>query len=357
MRIPLFKVNYNKSDIKSVTDIIKRREDWTIKGEVQKLENAISKYVGVKYGIAFNSGTSALHALMLAYGIGPGDEVIVPSFTFIATSNCVLYVGAKPVFAEIEDSYYGLDPLDALNKITPKTKAIIAVHYGGCPCRITELRAIAKKAGIILIEDACEALGAKWNDKKVGSFGGSAVFSFCQNKVITGGEGGMVVTNDKKLAEKLRQLVNHGKSEKGEFVSLGYNWRMSNITASLILSQFKRIEKIILKRISNAEYLNNKMFCEDDRNVSQVRNVFQLYTIRVREGRDKLKKLLSTSGIENKTYFEPIHLTKFYKSLGYREGSLPTTEMISKEIITLPMYPDLTRRELDYIIKQWRKNT
>lgn len=354
LKINLFKINWDNSDIKAVNDVIKRGKDWAMGKEIGELENAVSKYVGVKYGVAFNSGTSALHALMLAYGIGPYDEVIVPSFTFIATANCVLFVGTKPVFADIEGEYYGLDPLDVLNKITPKTKAIIAVHYGGCPCRIKELKAIAKKAKILLIEDACESLGAKLNGKMIGSFGDSSVFSFCQNKIITGGEGGMVVTNNKKLAEKLRQIRNHGKI-KEQYVSLGYNFRMPTILAALILSQFKRIEKIIQKRIANAEYLNKKITHIEIKASEDLRDVFQLYTIRFCKNRDKRKKELEKAGIQTKIYFEPIHLTPFYKSFGYREGSLPVTEQISKEVLTLPMYPDLNRKEMDFIAtKIWK---
>lgn len=349
MNISLFKIDTDTRDLFSVGRVLSRTGNWTINGEVEELENAISKYVGVKHGVAFNSGTSALHALMLAYGIGSGDEVIVPSFTFIATANCVLFVGANPVFADIEDDYYGLDPEDVERKITKKTKAIIAVHYGGGPCRITELKRIAKKHKIILIEDACESLGAIYDKKMVGSFGDSAVFSFCQNKIITAGEGGLVVTNNKKLADKLRQIGNHGKVGD-KFVSLGYNWRMSNITASIVLSQFKRIEEIIWGRIENVRYFNEILGFGDEP-ITKDRNVFQLYTIRFGKNRDKIQKLLTKNGVGNKVYFEPIHLTPFYKSLGFGKGLLPITEQISKEVLTLPMYPDLTRKEMDDIAK------
>jgi perosamine synthetase len=346
MKIPLVKINTQPLDNIAVDTVISRKENWTIGNETIKLENAISKYVGVKYGVACNSGTSALHALMLAYGIKNGDEVIVPSFSFIATSNCALFVGAKPVFADIEDTSLGLDPKDVAKKITEKTKAIIAVHYGGCPCRIEELRQVAKKNNLILIEDACESLGAKSNGLMVGSFGDSAVFSFCQNKVITGGEGGMIATNNRKLADKLRQIIDHGK-KNGKFVSLGYNWRMSNITAALILSQFKRIETLIEKRTAIAKRMGGYL-------PPHTKCVCQLFPIRV-HNRDKIQKLLTLAGIGTKVYFEPIHLTPFYKSFGYREGSLPITEQVSKEILNIPIYPDLTGKEVDYIVNSiWR---
>ena len=339
--IPLFKIHWDKSDIETVAKVIKSGKNWAIGKEVEELEKAVSKYVGVKHGVAFSSGTTALHALMLAYGIKEGDEVIVPSFTFVATANCILFVGAKPVFAEIERDSLGLDPEDVERKITDKTKAIIAVHYGGCPCEIRKLKRIAKRHKLLLIEDACEALGAK-----VGNFGDASVFSFCQNKIVTSGEGGMVTTNDSKLTEKLRLLRNHGKLGD-DTVVLGYNFRMPNLLAALALSQFKRINKIVAKRRSNARYLTKLLFngeIQDD-------HTYQLYTILFCKDRDKKKEALEKGGVCPKIYFTPIHLTKLYKSLGYCEGQLPITEQISKEVLTLPMYPDLTRKEMDQMAK------
>lgn len=348
MKIPLFRINWENSDIKAVEKVIKSGQDWAIGKEVEELEKAISRYVGVKHGIAFSSGTSALHALMLAYGIQEGDEVIVPSFTFVSTANCILFVGATPVFADIELDSLGLDPEDVERKITDKTKAIIAVHYGGCPCKIKNLKKIAKKHQILLIEDACEALGAE-----VGKFGDATVFSFCQNKVVTSGEGGIVVTNDKNIAEKLRKLRNHGK-EGNDIVSLGYNFRMPNLLAALALSQFRRIHKIIAKRRANAKYLTKLLFGKD----ADIKDnhTYQLYTIEIKE-RNHAKEKLERNGIHAKVYFEPIHLTKLYQSLGYREGQLPVTEQITKEVLTLPMYPDLTRKEMDAMAKLLWKTT
>jgi len=352
-KIPLFKMDWAKSDIRAVNKVIKSGQNWADGEEVKKLEKAISEYVGRKYGVAFNSGTSALCSLMMAYDIKKGDEVIVPSFTFIATANCVLSVGAKPVFVDIEEELYGLDPKDVERKITPRTKAIIAVHIGGNHCKIDELKVVAKKHKLILIEDACESLGATYNREKaryggmVGSFGDSAVFSFCQNKVITGGEGGMVVTDDKKLADKLELISNHGKIAT-EFISLGYNFRMNTITAALILSQFKRIEKIIKKRIVNARYYDRKLGIVNK--FSTDRNVFQLYMVRLGVNRDNIKKALEKEKIFAKVYFEPIHLTPFYKLLGYN-CFLPITEKVSKEVLVLPMWPDISHKEMSYITK------
>ena len=346
-KIPLFKCDFTKNDIYAISKIIRSGENWSGGKEIIDLGSAVSKYVGVKHGVCFNSGTSALHALMLAYGIKSGDEIIVPSFTFISTANCVLFVGATPVFADIEDEYYGLDPEDVERKITKRTKAIIAVHYGGGSCRIQEIKKIAKKHKLILIEDACESLGAVRNGKMVGSFGDSAVFSFCQNKVITGGEGGMVVTNSKKLTEKLIKICSHGKDGR-EFVSLGYNFRMPTIIAVLILSQFKRIESIISKRIENVRYFNRRLGFLD-LSIVKDRNIFQLYTIRFARNRDKIQKALEKAKVFTKIYFEPIHLNPFYKSLGYGKVKLPVTEQVSKEVLTLPMFTALSKKEMDII--------
>ncbi len=371
MKIPLFKIYWDKSDIRAVSDVVSSGRGWAIGPNVEKFEKEIAKYVGVKYALVFNSGTSALHALMIAYGIGPGDEVIVPAFTFIATANAALFVGAKPVFAEIEQGTFGLNPKDVEKKITDKTKAIIPIHYGGLPCKMEEIKKIANKNNLILIEDAAESLGAEIHRKKIGTFGSASILSFCQNKIITTGEGGAILTNSNEIYEKLKLIRSHGRLEKGnyfssaqymDYISLGYNFRMSDILAALGLAQLKKIKKIINKRTKNAYYLNQKLSDINDIVIpvspKDYYNVYQMYTIVVKKGRivrDKLKDYLNNKGISAKVYFEPIHLTSFYKNtFGYRKGSLPVTETISEKVLTLPMYPSLTKKEMDYIIKTIR---
>jgi len=363
-RIPLFKIYWDKEDIESVTEVIKRGSYWATGAEIQEFEMKIAEYVGAQYAITFNSGTSALHAILLAYDIKQGDEVIVPSFTFIATANAPLFVGAKPVFAEIEDKTYGLDPEYVKEKITSKTKAIIPIHYGGCPCLIRELKEIAEDFNLLLIEDAAESLGAKIEDKMIGTFGDSAVLSFCQNKIITTGEGGAVVTDSKEIYEKLRLIRSHGRLETEDYffstahtsyITLGYNFRMSSMTASLGISQLKKIDKIIRMRRKRAEYMTNKLS-----KIKEITlpipppgylHVYQMYTIRVKENlRDDLMKYLSEKGIMTKIYFPPVHLTNFYRNkLGYKGGELPITEKIASQVLSLPMYPTLTEEEIDYI--------
>ena len=205
--IPLFRIYWDDEDIEAVTRVIERGSYWATGPEIKKFEEMVAEYVGRKYAVAFNSGTSALHSILLAYGIREGDEVIVPSFTFISTANAPLFVGAKPIFAEIEEETYGLDPEDVKERITKKTKVIMPIHYGGGPCgNIKELKEIAEDNKALLIEDAAESLGAKIGNEMVGSFGNAAMFSFCQNKVITTGEGGIIVTDEKEIYEKMKLI-------------------------------------------------------------------------------------------------------------------------------------------------------
>jgi len=324
--------------------------------ENEQFEKELAKYLGIKYVVLFNSGTSALHGILDAYLITKGDEVIVPSFTFIATANAVLMTGAKPVFADIERHSYGLDPADVEKKITKRTKAIMPVHVGGMPCEIEALRKIADKHHLLLIEDACEALGAKVGRKMVGTFGDASVFSFCQNKVISTGEGGFVATNNKEIANILRLFRNHGRQED-KFVTLGYNFRMPSILAALGISQLHKLDKNISQRRENVSYLYYKLFGQEYPCPKNIFHVFQLLIVNFGKNRDRVKSRLNQSGIGNKVYFEPIHLTPFYKELGYREGSLPVTEEITKQVLSLPMYPTLSRKEMDIIAEEiWKIN-
>lgn len=364
-KIPLFKIFWEDDDIDAVGKVIKRGMYWTCGPENAKFENMLAEYIGTKYAVVFNSGTTALHAEILAHKIKEGDRVVVPSFTFIATANAPVFVGAKPVFADIESETFGLDPEDVKEKINDKVKAIIAVHIGGSPCLIRELREIADDYHLILMEDAAESIGARIDNRKVGTFGDSAMLSFCQNKVITTGEGGAVVTDSKELYERLRLIRSHGRAENADYfstqetmdyVTLGYNYRMSDITAALGLSQLAKIERIIKMRQDKAERMNDQLSgiknLVPPKPLSEYSHVYQMYTVRVLDGkkvRDDLANHLTQKGVMTKVYFSPVHLTQFYeKELGYN-CKLPNTEEMSKQVLTLPLYPSLTVREMDYI--------
>ena len=364
-RIPLFKIYWDQDDIDAVSGAISHGASWAVGPQVAQLEAKLADFLGVKRCLTFNSGTSALHAVLLAFGIGPGDEVIVPSFTFIATANAPLFVGARPVFADIEEKTFGLDPADVEKKITPRTKAIIPIDYAGCPCRVEELQDVARRHKLILIEDAAEAMGAAVRGKKAGSFGDAAVLSFCQNKVITTGEGGAVATDSRVLYEKMKLIRSHGRQETADYfdtteyldyVTLGYNFRMSNLTAALGLAQLKKLAKLVEMRRHNARLLDKGLSAIKGVTVPSApdgfSHVYQMYTIRAPEGsRDGLMQHLADGGIMSKVYFPPVHHTGFYTKLGYK-SELPVTEAVSRQALTLPMYPSLTGPEIDEIVRR-----
>lgn len=368
-KIPLFKIYWENDDIDSVSTVIKRGSYWTTGPENRQLEEKIAEYIGTKYALTFNSGTSALHADLLAHDV-QGKEIIVPSFTFISTANSVILANAKPVFAEIEDISYGLDPEDVKEKITNKTKAILPVHYGGLPCKeIKALQEIAEDYDLFLVEDAAESLGSKIDKRNVGTFGHSAIFSFCQNKIITAGEGGLVVTDSKQVFKKLKLIRSHGRLENKndyfsttdefDYIQLGYNFRMPSINTAIVISQLKKINKIIKMRREKAKYYNKKLSKIKTITVPSCPktyyHVYQMYTVQLDDevSRAQLQKKLTKAGIMTKVYFNPIHLTTFYRErYNYRKGDLPITEQISKKVLTLPLYPTLTIEEMKYIINK-----
>lgn len=361
-KIPLFKIYWDQDDIDQVSEVIKSGMNWATGPKIQEFETQIGEFVGTKFAVTFNSGTSALHAQLLAHGIKKSDEVIVPSFTFIATANAAKFVDAKPVFGDIENETYGLDPNDVNERITKKTKAIVPVHVGGQPCKIKELKEIAEDRNILLIEDAAEALGAKAGNQNVGTFGESAMFSFCGPKVITTGEGGVVTTDSQKIFEKLKLLRSHGRAETKDYfstneyldyVELGYNFRMSNITAALGIAQLKKHKKIVNLRRDHAAYLSEQInkktkVVTTPTPYKDFFHLFQMYTIEVKQ-RDALMNYLSTQGIMSKVYFTPVHTSHYYKDVLKYKQDLPKTEAIAKKVLTLPMYPDLSKEDMEYM--------
>ena len=365
--IPLYKIYSDDEDVKLISKVIKRGRDWAIGPEIDEFENDIKNYVGTDYCVALNSGTSALHATLLAYGLGNGDEIIVPSFSFISTANSVLFVNGKPKFADIEEETFGLSPNSISNTINSKTKAIIPMDYGGLSCKITEISEVAKKNNLILIEDAAECLGSTVKGSKVGSQSDSAIFSFCGNKVLTTGEGGAVVTNSKKIYEKIKLIRSHGRQDsnnyfqnpsKSQYLSLGYNWRMSSLTAALGISQLNKLDKIIKMRQKNAKQLISKLARFKEISIldppSGYEHIYQMFTIKLnsKKIRDGLHTFLNKKRIFTKVYFFPIHLTEFYKKNFPNSGkSLSNTEKLSNQLLTLPLYPNMTSEEKQYLIE------
>ena len=362
-KIPLYKVFTDRDDNKAVNKVLQRGMDWAIGHEIAEFEKKIANYIGTRYCIAFNSGTSAGHAALLATNINSG-EVIVPSFTFISTSNWPLMVNAKPKFVDIEEANFGLNPERVKLEITKNTKAIIPVHYGGLPCKIIEINRIARSKKITLIEDCAEALGAKIKGVSVGTFGQMSIFSFAPNKILTTGEGGAICTDSKKIFEKLQLIRSHGRkannnyfktSQLPSYISIGYNWRMSSMTAALGLSQFDKLDKIIQLRRKHAMFYVSKL-----KKIKEIKlpdepkdhlHVYQLFTIQLKNNliRNELQKFLASRGIMTKIFFEPIHLSNFYKKSGFGKKSLPNTEKISQTVLSLPIFPGLKSEEIKYI--------
>ena len=365
MKIPLYKIFWDESDAEAVAGAVRKGTDWAIGPNIAEFEGIVSEYLGRKYCVAFNSGTSALHAALLALDVGSGTEVIVPSFTFIATANSALFVGAKPVFADIEADTYGLDPRSVENAITKKTRAVIPIHYGGGACKIEELRAIADRHGLALVEDAAESLGASTSGGKVGSFGDVAILSFCGNKVMTCGEGGMATTDSRDTYERLKLVRSHGRLETEnyftsakifDYMTLGYNWRMSNITAALAISQFRKLDRMAGMRRAHAEVMSKQLsqspVITTPTAVGHEQNVYQMYTIRLKNNRlrEGLRNHLAEREISAKVYFDPVHRTIYYQKLGFQDTFLPITDRLSKEVLTLPIYPSMTSEESNYVV-------
>ena len=361
-KIPLYKVDWDKEDVRTVTNVIKRGMEWAIGPEIEKFEQSLADYHDSKYCVVFNSGTSAGHAALLSLNLKPSSEIIVPSFTFIATANWPLMVGAKPIFSEIEEETLGMDPSHLDSIISKKTEVLMPIHYGGMPCKIIEIKKFAEQHKLTLIEDSAESIGSTIGNKKTGSFGDMSILSFAGNKVLTTGEGGAVIVNSKKIYEKLKLIRSHGRqinsnyfqtNEVPNYISLGYNWRMSSMTAALGISQLSKLDKLISKRKKNAQYLSSKLNKHSKVilpfNYKNHKSIFQLFSIRVIDNlRDDLIEFLTSKGIMSKIFFEPVHLTQFY-SKNKKKISLPTTEKISQQILTLPMYPSLTKGDMNFI--------
>ena len=347
--------------------MLRRGSDWAIGPEVEEFEKDVASYVGRRHAVSFNSGTSALHAAMIALGVGIGDRVVVPSFTFIATANAALFVGATPRFADIEPRTFGLDAVATEKVLRQKTKALVPVHIGGVVCeQAGELEELARRRRVLLIEDACEALGSTAKGREAGTYGDVSILSFCANKVISTGEGGMVLTDDSRIHERLTLVKSHGRLDKQnyfrttsppDYVRLGYNWRISSMTAALGVSQLGKLERAVDGRRKVAASISRGLRripgLEIPHEPEGFRHTYQMYTVKVKGGkrvRDGLRGHLSKQGVFSKVYFDPIHLSRFYRGRPEsREAELPVTEMVGNEVLTLPVYPTMTKEEVAHL--------
>ena len=316
---------------------------------VETFETAFEERFGVRNAVAVGSGSAALLVALLAHGVGEGDEVITTPFSFIASANAVLFAGARPRFVDVRDDDFNVDPALIERMITARTKAIIPVHLYGNPCRMNEIEAIARRHGLAIIEDCCQAHGASIEGRTVGSFG-TACYSFYPTKNMTTGEGGMVTTDDDDIAAQARMLRNHGQSERYLHERIGFNWRMTDLAAAIGLAQLDRLEEANARRRANARRLNEGckgVVTPTERECSH--HVYHQYTVRAPGQRDELLGHLRARGVGAVVYYPmPIHRQPVYRRLGYRDA-LPVAERLSAEVLSLPVHPSLTERELDTI--------
>jgi perosamine synthetase len=318
--------------------------------KVREFEVAFAAFCGVRQAIATSSGTTALVTALLAHGIGDGDEVITSPFTFVASANSVLSVGARPVFVDVDTSSYNIDPGLIEEKITPRTRGLLPVHLYGYPCDMEAIVDIAERHGLALIEDACQAHGAAIRGKKVGSFG-TGCFSFYPSKNMTTAEGGMITTDDETIAERARLIRNHGQSQLYVHQAMGYNYRMTELQAALGLVQLAKLPVWTQKRIENAAYLSQRLSNVITPKVREgYRHVFHQYTVRLAQDRDGALERLNQAGIGARVYYPlPVHQQPLYRQLGYQD-SLPVAERASQEVLSLPVHPALSEEELDKIV-------
>ncbi len=333
----------------------------------QEFESLFASYIGVAHAVAVSSGTAGLHLALLALGIGPQDEVIVPSFTFIAAVNAIRYVGADPIFIDIELQTMNLNPALIEAAISARTRAIVVVHTFGLPAEMDSILAIARRHNLFVIEDACEAIGAEYRGKKAGSFGDAAVFAFYPNKQITTGEGGMVLTPHARIERELRALRNQGRYESDDWLQhsiIGYNYRLSEIACAIGAVQMKRIESILGSRKSVAEKYHRRL--AGDRRIELPPNTIAgcsiswfVYVIRLhnrysRLHRDAVLDALGLAGIGCARYFAPVHLQPAYAGLK-RMQHLPVSESVGERTIALPFYNHLSDADIDYVYDQLKR--
>jgi dTDP-4-amino-4,6-dideoxygalactose transaminase len=329
---------------------------------VQDFEKLLADFLHVKHAIAVNSGTAALHASILAAGIKESEEILIPSFTFVATANSVACTGAKPVFVDIEKDTYTMDPHDLEDKITKKTRAIIPVHLYGHPAKMDEINEIANKHSLVVIEDACQSLGSTYDGKQTGTLGQMGCFSMYASKVLTSGEGGAITTDSDEFAEKLRMIRNHGMVNGYDTRIIGFNMRLPEISAAIAKTQMTKIHSMLEKRTANAEKLGEQLAEKiGDHNTKdvvlprenkRVKFNWYLYTVAIDNVRDKIRKFLNDNGIGATIYYDPpVHQTPFYSQ--YDFGKLERTEWASKSVISLPVHPSLTTQDIEFMASKF----
>jgi perosamine synthetase len=328
--------------------------------EVAAFEREFAAWCGTGHAVAVNSGTAALHLLLLAHGVGPGDEVLTSPFTFIASANAALFVGARPVFADVEPDTLCLDPDRVEAAMTPRTRAIVAVDLYGQPADIDRLRALADSRGVVLIEDACQAHGARLGERKAGALGVPASFSFYPTKNMTTGEGGMVTTASPEIAAEVKRLRQHGASKRYEHDVLGYNYRLTDIAAAVGRAQLRKLDSLNAARRRNAQALTRGLARTPGVTTPVERrgvtHAYHQYTLRIARDREGVRRRLSEMGVDTAVHYPiPVHRQPLYARLGYAGQSFPVAEQAAREVLSLPVHPGLTEGELARIVDAVRK--
>lgn len=367
--IPLSDIDLGHNEIDAVIEVLKSK--WLTMGEItQDFEKAFAKYLGVKHAFAVSNGTAALHIAHQVIGIGANDDVVCPSLTFVATANSILYTGAIPVFADITShDDLNISPESILEKITPKTKAITVVHYGGYPCEMDKITQIAKQHNLYIIEDAAHAPGAEYNGKKLGTIGDIGCFSFFSNKNMTTGEGGMIVTDNDSFADHIKRMRSHGMTtltwdrHKGhaysyDVVDYGFNYRLDEMRSAIGLIQLKKLpnnnqlrKKLVETYINSMKDIDNITIPFSNHREGSSHHIFPIL-LNSSIDRNSLRDNMRAKGIQTSMHYPPIHLFSFYKQkFGFEEGTLPITEDICKREVTLPLYPSMGEKAIKYIVR------
>ena len=368
--LPYGRQSVDEEDIAAVVEVLS--SDWLTTGpKVAEFERVFADTVGAREAVAVSSGTAALHAAMHALAIGPGDEVIVPAITFAATANCVVYQGGRPVFADVQPDTLLIDPVDVEQRLTRRSKAIVAVDYAGQPCDYDSLRRIAEKNNLALVADSCHSLGATYNGEPVGSLADINVFSFHPVKHITTAEGGMVTTGNPELARRVRTFRNHGitmdhraRSSAGswsyEMTELGFNYRLSDIQCALGLSQLRKLDAWVKRRQAIGQEYDKALAKLDTvyplSTRSHLTHAYHLYVVlldlaKLLVDRDAVFRALRAEGIGVNVHYSPVHLHPFYRRcFETRPGLCPTAEMISSRFLTLPLFPQMSQADVDDVV-------
>jgi perosamine synthetase len=362
--IPMSSPDLNDLDIDAVVEVL-RSGRLALGPKTTEFERLVANYVGVKHAVAVSSGTAALHLLVRALGLGPGDEVLVPSFTFAASVNAILFEGATPVFVDIEPETYNLDPEDLARKVTPCTRAIMAVDIFGHPAEWDAILDIATRHGLHVIDDSCEALGAEYKGRKVGQFGDAAAFAFYPNKQMTIGEGGIIVTDSDQIAQQARSMRNQGRGQMGAWLiheRLGYNYRVDEMSAALGVSQFKRLETFLAKRTRVAQMYMERLEGIDRVHPPvvkpHVRMSWFVYVVTLAEGleREAVMQAMAEKGVPTRGYFAPIHTQPYIlERFGDLAGRLPVTESVARRTIALPFHNNLGEAAVDFVCQVLRQ--